>query len=70
MEKPEVSCSFCEQPYSKVKKMIAGPNGIYICNYCAALSYQVMVKEGVDMALSDEPRAGSNPIRSQTNAGQ
>ena len=29
-----VRCSFCGKTQDKVERMIAGPGGIYICNYC------------------------------------
>jgi ATP-dependent protease Clp ATPase subunit len=48
MEQPEVSCSFCRLPASKVSKLIAG-NGIYICDSCVMLCYTVLKREGVDL---------------------
>lgn len=29
-----VRCSFCNKPQSQVRKLIAGPNGAYICDEC------------------------------------
>ena len=29
-----VRCSFCNKPQSQVRKMIAGPNGVFICDQC------------------------------------
>lgn len=29
-----IRCSFCGKPQTAVKKMIAGPSGIYICDEC------------------------------------
>ena len=29
-----VRCSFCNKTQSQVRKMIAGPNGTYICDDC------------------------------------
>ncbi len=42
----EPTCSFCDQPASKVKKLIAGKRGLHICNYCVALCYDVLTAEG------------------------
>ena len=30
----KVRCSFCGRPQSEVKKLIAGPEGSYICDEC------------------------------------
>ena len=29
-----IRCSFCNKTQSQVKKMIAGPAGVYICDEC------------------------------------
>ena len=33
-ERYEVRCSFCGRPENQVRRMIAGPNGAYICDEC------------------------------------
>ncbi len=38
----EFVCSFCGKPNSQVKKLIAGPDGIYICDECVAVCEQVI----------------------------
>lgn len=35
-------CSFCAKDRSEVRRMIAGPNGVFICNECVALCNQVI----------------------------
>ena len=37
-----IRCSFCGKTQDKVERMIAGPNGVYICNYCVDLCYNVV----------------------------
>ena len=32
--KDEIRCSFCGKTEDQVRKMIAGPNGVFICNDC------------------------------------
>jgi ATP-dependent Clp protease ATP-binding subunit ClpX len=32
-----VSCSFCGKSSAEVRKMVAGPNGVFICNECVDL---------------------------------
>jgi len=54
MSVQEPSCSFCHRAKSKVQKIIAGDGGVYICNYCIALCYRVLIKEGVDMTTYEE----------------
>jgi ATP-dependent protease Clp ATPase subunit len=55
MAEPEWKCSFCRQSKSKVEKLILGENGVSICNRCVALCYDVLCKEGVDMASWRHP---------------
>ena len=43
-----IRCSFCGKTQDKVERMIAGPNGVYICNYCVDLCYNV-VHEGEEL---------------------
>ena len=60
MSDPEPTCSFCHQPKSKVVKLIAGEGQAAICNYCVALCYDVLRREGVDMTLHDAPPGSEN----------
>jgi hypothetical protein len=39
---PTARCSFCGKTSDKVAKVVAGPNGIYICNECIDLSYEIV----------------------------
>ena len=38
-------CSFCGKPQELVKRIIAGPNGIYICDECIEVCRDVMKEE-------------------------
>lgn len=38
----EVHCSFCGKPNSEVKKLIAGPDGVYICDQCVEICEKVI----------------------------
>ena len=55
MADQEAFCSFCDQPSSKVKKLIANKSGVHICNYCVALCYDVMLREGAIVPTHSEP---------------
>ena len=47
----QLFCSFCGKPKELVKKLIAGPNGIYICNECIEICGEVL-KEDEEEKLS------------------
>ena len=51
MSKYEPCCSFCQKPKSKVKKLIAGPDGVYICDECVLLC-----KDMLEELPSSEPQ--------------
>ncbi len=38
----EPRCSFCDQPEHRVRRMISGPNGVYICDACVNLCKQIL----------------------------
>ena len=41
----DVRCSFCNKPQDQVKKMIAGPAGIYICDECVEICADIIEEE-------------------------
>lgn len=43
-DKYEQRCSFCGKEKAKTKKLIAGPDGIYICDECVALCSDMLAK--------------------------
>ncbi|MEE8716140.1 MAG: ATP-dependent Clp protease ATP-binding subunit ClpX [Coriobacteriales bacterium] len=42
---PELHCSFCGKPQSQVAKLVAGPNGVFICDECIETCRE-MIEEG------------------------
>jgi hypothetical protein len=48
-------CSFCGKENRKVRRLIAGPNGVYICNECIALCNQIIAE--VEQAEKDKGAA-------------
>jgi ATP-dependent Clp protease ATP-binding subunit ClpX len=46
-------CSFCNKERSAVKRMIAGPRDVFICNECVDLANQILREETPD---SPDPR--------------
>lgn len=49
IEEP-VRCSFCNKPQAQVHKLIAGPNGVYICDECVDMCAEIIEEE---MAYDD-----------------
>lgn len=41
----EYRCSFCGKPNLEVKRMIAGPDGVFICNECVRLCNELIAKK-------------------------
>ena len=48
-ENEHLHCSFCGKPEELTKRLIAGPNGLYICDECVEVCRDVM-KEDVEKA--------------------
>ena len=41
----QIRCSFCNKTQSQVKKLIAGPNGAYICDECVDVCAEIIEEE-------------------------
>ena len=46
----EIKCSFCNKTQDQVKKLIAGPAGVYICDECVEICSDIIAEE-----FDDEP---------------
>ena len=46
-------CSFCNKPQNQVKKLIAGPNGAYICDECIEICSEIIEEEFEDVRCED-----------------
>lgn len=42
---PKVRCSFCGKTQEQVRKLIAGPNGTYICDECVEICAEICAEE-------------------------
>lgn len=42
---PKVRCSFCNKSEDQVRKLIAGPNGVYICDECIEICSEIIEEE-------------------------
>jgi len=43
--RPKYKCSFCSKSQDQVRRLIAGPNYVYICNECVALCNGLIAEE-------------------------
>lgn len=44
-ESTKVRCSFCNKTEDQVRKLIAGPNGVYICDECTEICSEIIEEE-------------------------
>ena len=58
-----VRCSFCGKTQNQVRKLIAGPNGAFICDECVDICQEIIVEELEDFGPS--PDADSIEINLQ-----
>ena len=41
----EIRCSFCNKTQDQVRKLIAGPSGVYICDECVEICADIIEEE-------------------------
>jgi ATP-dependent Clp protease ATP-binding subunit ClpX len=52
---PEIQrCSFCHRDQSQVRRLIAGPEGVSICDECVGLCQEVLEEDGI-LATPEAP---------------
>ena len=52
----QVRCSFCHKTQDQVHKLIAGPDGVYICDECVDICAEIIEEE-------DEENQGLEPMQ-------
>ena len=50
----KVRCSFCNKTQDQVRKLIAGPGGIYICDECVKICSEIIEEEYDDERVSED----------------
>lgn len=50
----KIRCSFCNKTQDQVKKIIAGPSGVYICNECVEICGDIIEEEYQEEEQDDE----------------
>jgi len=48
-ESEKVICSFCSKSNNEVRKMVAGPKSVFICDECVVLCLQIVSREGLNL---------------------
>ncbi|MDE6816658.1 MAG: ATP-dependent Clp protease ATP-binding subunit ClpX [Lachnospiraceae bacterium] len=56
-----IRCSFCNKTQDQVKKMIAGPTGVYICDECVEICADIVEEEYEEM--QEEPEMEINLLK-------
>ncbi len=54
LDDKNVRCSFCGKTQEQVKKLIAGPSGVYICDECVDICADIIEEEDEEMELMSE----------------
>ena len=50
----DYTCSFCSKPQAQVKRLIAGPDRVFICDECVTLCDQIISEEDAEQVTSAE----------------
>ncbi len=57
-----IRCSFCGKSQEQARKLIAGPNGAYICDECVDICSEIIEEELAEEEFSGEAEADSGQI--------
>ena len=49
----KIRCSFCNKTEDQVRKLIAGPGGVYICDECIDVCSEILEDELTDEELAE-----------------
>ena len=50
----KIRCSFCNKTEDQVRKLIAGPNGVYICDECVDICSEIIEEEMEEEEMAEE----------------
>ena len=57
------ACSFCGREESEVERLIAGNDGVHICDECIRLGVEILDEEGLGQGGAPAGSAGARPKR-------
>ncbi|MCR4923256.1 MAG: ATP-dependent Clp protease ATP-binding subunit ClpX [Lachnospiraceae bacterium] len=59
----EIHCSFCGKPQGYARKLISGPNGVYICDECVSICADIIEDELEDEEVVEEDDLNINLLK-------
>ncbi len=59
----DIRCSFCNKAQSQVRKLIAGPAGVYICDECIDICADILEEELEDDEMDEVEHADINLLK-------
>ncbi|MCM1025594.1 MAG: ATP-dependent Clp protease ATP-binding subunit ClpX [Roseburia sp.] len=63
MTNNDIRCSFCNKTQSQVRKLIAGPAGVYICDECIDICADILEEELEDEEIEESVHAEINLLK-------
>jgi DNA-directed RNA polymerase subunit RPC12/RpoP len=60
-------CSFCGKPQEQVRRLIAGPGGVYICDECVTLCHEIITEESQPGSQQTGGQSWTATTRSQAS---
>ena len=59
----DIRCSFCNKTQAQVRKLIAGPAGVYICDECIDICADILDEELEEEELEESVRPDINLLK-------
>ena len=59
----DIRCSFCNKTQGQVRKLIAGPAGVYICDECVDICSEILEEELEEEELEEAPHSEINLLK-------
>jgi len=60
-----IRCNFCSRTQLQVKKLIAGPGGVYICENCVEVAHSIILADKIEKEEQSRKQKGDFPTPSQ-----
>ena len=58
-------CAFCGKPKELARKLVAGPNGLYICDECLEICNMILSEEDADTEIESVPLKKPREIKAE-----
>ena len=63
-----LECAFCGKPKEHAKRLVAGPNGLYICDECLELCNMILEEEESESTFEEVELKKPIEIKSELDA--